>query len=90
MPRVNNDHGCTLTTCPLSNATVDYDPSLAGNAFYLAIFGLIFIIQGLQLWRYRTWSFSCSMMSGLILEAVGYLGRVQMHFNPFNANPFLM
>jgi hypothetical protein len=90
MPRVNNDIGCTLSTCPLSQATIDYDPSLAGNALYLSIFSLLFIIQGFQLWKYKTWSFSLSMMSGLVLEVVGYVGRVMMHFNPFEPNPFLM
>jgi hypothetical protein len=71
-------------------ATVDYDPTLVGNALYLALFGLIFFIQALQLVRYRTWSFSCAMTSRLVLEIVDYLGRVQMHFNPFDPNPFLM
>jgi hypothetical protein len=90
MSRINNSLGYTITTCPLSYATIDYLPSLGGNAFYLAVFDLIFFIQGFQLWRDRTWSFSCSMMSGLVLEVVGYVGRVQMHFDPFGPNPFLM
>lgn len=30
------------------------------------------------------------MLGGLLLEIVGYVGRVQMHFNPFLANPFLI
>jgi hypothetical protein len=90
MPRVNNNLGCTIGTCPLTDATILYIPSLGGNAFYLAAFALIFFIQAFQLWRYRTWSFSCSMMVGLVLEVVGYVGRVQMHFNPFLPNPFLM
>ena len=90
MPQVNNNMGCTLGTCPLSEALIDYDPSLGGNAFFLAIFSLVLTIQAFQLWRYKTSSFSCSMMSGLVLEIVGYVGRVQMHFNPFQSNPFLM
>jgi hypothetical protein len=90
MPRINNVLECTLSTCPLSQATIDYDPTLGGNALYLSIFSLLFIIQTLQLWKYKTWSFSLSMMSGLVLEVVGYVGRVMMHFNPFEPNPFLM
>jgi hypothetical protein len=90
MPQLNNADQCTLETCPLSYATVHYDPTLIGNALFLAIFGLLLFVQALQLHRYRTWSFSCAMMSGLVLEIVGYLGRVQMHFNPFDPNPFLM
>ena len=90
MPQANNEFHCTLRTCPLSYATVDYDPSLVGNALFLGLFSLVFLIQALQLVKYRTWSFSCAMMSGLVLEVVGYVGRVQMHFNPFDQNPFLM
>lgn len=85
-----NVDDCRLGTCPLDWATVRYDPSLGGNVFFMSIFGLFLLIQAFQLYRYRTWSFSCSMMSGLVLEIVGYLGRVQMHFNPFLSNPFLM
>jgi len=87
---VNNILYCTLATCPLSYATVHYVPSLAGNALFLAIFAFLLVIHALQLWKYRTWSFSGSMIGGLILEIIGYLGRVQMHFNPFLSNPFLL
>lgn len=90
MPQMNNDAGCTLDTCPLSMAAVHYDPSLFGNTFYLTIFGAILVIQAIQAYKYKTWSYSFSIMSGLVLEVVGYVGRIQMHFNPFDANPFLM
>jgi hypothetical protein len=90
MSQTNNVFVCTLETCPLSYANVDYDPTLVGNSLYLALFGLILIIQALQLAKYRTWSFSFAMMSGLVLEVVGYLGRVQMPFNPFAPTPFLL
>ncbi|KAF4959803.1 hypothetical protein F66182_18274, partial [Fusarium sp. NRRL 66182] len=29
------------------------------------------------------------MVGGLVGEIIGYIGRVQMHFNPFPQNPFL-
>jgi hypothetical protein len=90
MPNLNNVEGCTLSTCPIEWANVRYDPTLAGNALYLGVFSLLFFTQIYQLWLYRTWSFSFAMLMGLVLEVVGYVGRVQMHFNPFLANPFLM
>ena len=83
-------HWFPTPNCPIEWATVNYDPSLAGNALYLAIFSLLLVVHALQLWKYRTWSFSGSMMAGMVLEIVGYLGRVQMHFNPFLSNPFLL
>jgi len=30
------------------------------------------------------------MMFGLVLEVIGYVGRLQMHSDPFNMDPFLM
>ncbi|CZR62987.1 related to RTA1 domain protein [Phialocephala subalpina] len=90
MPQMNNGGGCTLDTCPLSMGIVHYDPSLFANTFYLTYFGVILIVQVLQTWRFRAWSFSIPVMSGLILEIVGYAGRIQMHYNPFDPNPFLI
>jgi len=81
---------CTLDTCPLSEAYLNYDPSLAANALYLSIFGLFLAIQCIQGYYFRTWTYTIGMVVGLIGEVVGYIARVQMHFNPFLANPFLM
>ena len=83
------DH-CTLQTCPLSLANVKYIPSLAGNALYLAIFALIMVIQSFLGIRYRTWGFLGSLLGGLALEIIGYVGRVQMHFNDWLGGPYLM
>ncbi|KAF2093267.1 putative RTA1 domain protein [Rhizodiscina lignyota] len=81
---------CTIGTCPLECAQVTYIPTLAGNTVYVAIFGLILIAQiGLGAW-YRTWGFLAGMVFGLILETVGYAGRILMHNNPFDFNNFLI
>lgn len=84
------DELCTLSTCSLLQAHFQYIPSLAGNAFFIALFALLLLLQiGLSI-RYRTWGFLVGMIGGLVLEVLGYVGRVQMHFNPFIKNPFLM
>lgn len=81
---------CTVGTCPLSCAQVDYQPTLAGNAVYAAAFGLLLIAQlGLGI-KYKTWGFMVGMTCGLILEVVGYAGRIMLHDNPFNFNNFIM
>lgn len=49
MSQINNTGACTLETCPLSSATVGYDPTLVRNALYLAMLGIILVIQALQL-----------------------------------------
>jgi hypothetical protein len=89
-PGVTSVRECTLALCPLTYATVHYDPTLVGNSLYLCLFAVILLIQAGQCIKYRTYSFTFAMISGLVLEIVGYLGRVQMHFNPFLSNPFLL
>lgn len=80
---------CTLGTCPLELANFTYVPTLAGNVTYLAFFGVLLPIQIFLGIRYRTWGFLAGMTGGLVLEIIGYVGRVQLHFNPFPFDPFL-
>ncbi|TVY24036.1 Sphingoid long-chain base transporter [Lachnellula hyalina] len=81
---------CTLATCPIDDAFVDYLPSLAGNATYLAIFAILWLAQVYLGIRYRTWGFLATMAVGGLLEIAGYLGRILLHSDPFNFNYFLI
>jgi hypothetical protein len=38
--------------------------------------------------RYRTWGYLAGMFGGLALEIVGYVARVQLHFDVFDQNTF--
>ncbi|KAN0122045.1 RTA1 domain containing protein [Hyaloscypha variabilis] len=87
---VNSSQECTLSTCSIIQAQYTYDPSLAGNASLAAFFGLLLLFQLIIGIYYRTIGFTIAMSSGLILEIIGYIGRVQMHFNPFIQQPFMM
>ena len=69
---------CTLQTCPIAWATVTYDPSLAGNAFLLAVFAVCLVAQVVQGVMYRTWAFLVPWIFGLILECAGYGSRVSV------------
>jgi len=81
---------CTVDTCPLSCAQLDYLPSLAGNALFATLFALLLAVQvGLGI-RFKAWGFMAGMVCGLILELVGYAGRIMLHGNPFNFNNFIM
>ncbi|KAF7166912.1 hypothetical protein CNMCM5623_000449 [Aspergillus felis] len=80
---------CTLDTCPLSLANFNYVPNLAGNVLYLVLFGTMLVANlGLGIY-YRTWGYLVGMIGGLALEVVGYVGRIQLHYNPFPFDPFL-
>ncbi|KAF4761369.1 hypothetical protein N7455_012618 [Penicillium solitum] len=80
---------CTLAICPITEAHVEYVPSLAGNAFYLAVFAVLLVAQVVLGIRYRTWGYLGGLFGGLVLEIIGYAGRLQMHYNPFLFNPYL-
>lgn len=81
---------CTLQTCPLECGQVQYRPSIGGNAFFLTVFIIVAIAQVfLGVW-YRTWGFFAGMICGLILEVIGYIGRIMLYNNPFDFNNFLL
>jgi hypothetical protein len=81
---------CTLQTCPVSQAQLPYAPNLAGNVLFLSIFSLCLVCNLLLGIWYRTWGYVTAMSIGCMLEVLGYVGRVQMHYNPFPQNPFLL
>jgi hypothetical protein len=86
----NPEKYCTVSTCPLTLAYIQYLPSFVGNTFYAILF-LLFLVSQLFLGiRYSTWGFSGGMVGGIMLEIVGYLARTQMYYNPFVKGPFLM
>ncbi|KAF2422217.1 RTA1-domain-containing protein [Tothia fuscella] len=81
---------CTLQTCSLECAEVKFLPTLAGNTTYAVILGLLLVAQlGLR-FRYRTVGFTIGMFCGLVLEVIGYSGRVMLHSNPFSFDNFLI
>ena len=87
---VNNTDLCTFQTCPLILAHVLYIPNLAGNVLYLVIFGLAIVAQVFLAIKYMTPGYGIAVFGGLLLEVVGYAGRIQMHYNPFKQAQFLM
>ena len=81
---------CTLQTCSIYESYVNYDPSLVANALCIGIFAILLLIQTYQGYQFKTWTYTIAMCLGLCGELLGYIARVQMHFNPFLPNPFLM
>ncbi len=81
---------CTLDTCSIIQAQLTYDPSLAGNVIFAVLFGLLLSLHIILGTYYRTWGYTIGMVGGMILELIGYIGRIQMHYNPFIQQPFFM
>ncbi|RHZ47503.1 hypothetical protein CDV55_101538 [Aspergillus turcosus] len=74
--------------CPVEATTYGYYPNLGGNIFFAVFFGILALFQlGIGIY-YRTWTFMVGVAAGAILELAGYIGRVQMHSNPWNSSAF--
>jgi hypothetical protein len=71
-------------------ASFDYIPSLGGNAIFAAIFGVLIIGQLYFGVRHKIWGYMCAMILGLVLEVIGYAGRVMLNSSPFSNNDFLI
>jgi RTA1 like protein len=81
---------CTEVTpeCPVELTTYGYYPGLSVNSFFVALFGLLCLLQiGFGISR-RIWTYLVVMVIGTFGEAVGYGGRIMMHKNPWDRNGF--
>ncbi|KAJ5736569.1 RTA1 domain protein [Penicillium malachiteum] len=87
---MSDTSNCTISTCPMSEAEIDYMPNVPANAFFVALFAVVFCIQLFAGVWYLTWAYTAAMLPGLILEVLGYVGRIMLHQNPFNFNSFLL
>jgi hypothetical protein len=87
---IANSNLCTLTTCDLTLAHLDYLPSIGGNALFAAIFAGCFLVQLLLGFKFRTWGFMAASTIGMMTEVIGYVARLMMHSNPFSKADFLM
>ncbi|GME73007.1 unnamed protein product [[Candida] boidinii] len=66
------------------------NPSLAGNAVLIGVFSIFFGIHFLYGFYVRQWWFMCSWSMGLILEIIGYAGRVWLSKNIESFNAYVM
>ncbi|TVY44651.1 Sphingoid long-chain base transporter [Lachnellula subtilissima] len=82
---------CTLDTCPISSSYYFYRVSLAANATFLALFAVSFIgfVVTFAVTR-RALAFTVAMLIGVILEVIGYVGRIESNKNQWQENGFLM
>jgi hypothetical protein len=81
---------CTLDLCPVEYSVFQYQPSIAANATFIAIFGILLAVQIFQGVWYKTWGHMACVAAGSILQVIGYIGRIMLHGNPFGFNAFLI
>jgi hypothetical protein len=86
----HNDCSAISPSCPLDETIYGYYPSLPGNAFFLAIFAILALSNLVLGLRFRTYTYTIAMFFGCLGEAIGYVGRVLLHSNPFSQVGFEM
>lgn len=84
------DENCTLALCPIESSIFHYQPSIAANSVFIALFGIAALIHLIQGIHYKTWGFMVPIILGCIDEIIGYAGRLIMNPNPFSFSGFLM
>jgi len=81
---------CTHVTlqCPVEASVYSYQPSLGANAFFLAIYSTCACAQLVLGIRFRTWTFMIALILGGLCEGLGYVGRILLALNPWDALGF--
>lgn len=89
---MSNVYTCDTVTpvCLVQDSIYGYFPSLPANAFFLALFIILLVAQIYLGIKYRTWTFAFALSCGCLVEAVGYVGRLMLHHNPFSNDGFTM
>ncbi|CEI68899.1 hypothetical protein FVEN_g11967 [Fusarium venenatum] len=81
---------CTDVTdlCPVEATVLGYVPNKGSSYFFTICFAVLFLSAvGIGIWK-RTWTYAATLGAGLLLETVGYIGRVQMNPNPWKQSAF--
>jgi len=83
-------HYCTSVTpsCPVTSTVYGYYPSLPGNILLCIVFFLCLLLQLYYGIRYKTRGFTIALTIGCFAEALGYIGRILLHSNPWNQSYF--
>lgn len=73
-------------SCPIAATTYGYYPSLPFNALFVAIFALAGLCQLFFGLYFKTYTWVVGLFVGTFLEMSGYIGRIMLHNNPWDAN----
>jgi hypothetical protein len=86
----NNTSLCTPETCCLAQSYFLYVPDYASNLFFAIFFGVFVIPQVYFGVKYKTWGYMAGMVLGLVVEVLGYVGRLMLNGNPYSNGAFLL
>ncbi|KAL5587205.1 hypothetical protein FOVSG1_012341 [Fusarium oxysporum f. sp. vasinfectum] len=81
----------TTTSLPNSIEAMGFSPLLAPNAIFLSFYSILLLLHvliALRFWRF--FGYSIGMVCGILLELVGYCGKVQLSHNRDNKDGYIM
>lgn len=82
---------CTVETCDINSSYYYYRVSIAANATFITLFSISLIAFVLTYaFTRRAFAFSVALISGVILEVIGYAGRIASWENQWEQTGFLM
>ncbi|KAL7786323.1 RTA1 like domain-containing protein [Trichoderma ceciliae] len=74
--------------CPVSATVLGYYPNLGSGVFFSIAFAILTVASlVLGIWK-KTYTYAIGLTIGLLLETLGYVGRIQLHSNPWNSGAF--
>ena len=81
---------CTEVTadCPVSATTYGYYPNFGIDLAFLIVFAICGFLQVSFGIYHRSWTFMIALGVGTLMEALGYIGRLIMHSNPWSQAGF--
>ncbi|TWU72805.1 hypothetical protein ED733_004246 [Metarhizium rileyi] len=74
--------------CRVESTVLGYYPNLGAGIFFTVAFGTC-LLAALPLGiSKKTWTYTTAMTIGLVLETAGCIGRILLHYNPWNQSAF--
>ncbi|KAJ5301684.1 hypothetical protein N7508_006547 [Penicillium antarcticum] len=83
-------HACkeVVPECPVEGTIYGYAPDYSTTVEFCVIFAICCLVQLVQMFRWRLWSFSVSVILGALTEVIGYFGRILLNQNPYSSIGF--
>lgn len=82
---------CTPSTCDIRTSYYYYRISLGANVFFITAFSISLLAYLLTYaFTRRGFGFSFAIIAGVILEVIGYAGRIMSYYSQWNENGFLI
>ncbi|KAI8255281.1 Sphingoid long-chain base transporter RSB1 [Colletotrichum sp. SAR11_239] len=76
--------------CPFRGGFLDYEPSAVGSAIFLAAFALLVPLTFFQGYRFKTPLFASTLATGILLEVLGFAGRLRLKNNTASETSFTL